>query len=615
MNGVEKIINILINAYAVSPNWGSEPGMGWNWIVNIARHCNVFVITEGEWKNEILDAVAKLPQRDNIHFYFNPLPDRVRKMCWNQGDWRFYWYYRKWQKRTLDIARGIIAEQRIDVMHQLNMIGFREPGYLWKIKDIPLVWGPVGGVANIPTAYLKGAGWKMNLFCRVKNFISDLQFRFHTRVRSAVKRSTMIAAMKEVQEATRRVYGKDIPVINETGTYPSQPERMVEIKSDTNCLNVLWVGKFDFRKRLDIALKAVAAANNFNIKLYVCGTGTDEQIDEYRDLAEVLNISIQVNWLGKVDHDMMPSLMKTADLLLFTSLSEATSTVVLEAISVNLPVLSFAACGFGPLVNDFAGKCVEFSEPHQSVADFAEQLNFFFSNRNKLSEIAARESANSHTLSWDYKGQQINKIYHSVIGKSGGVSLWIPNDCQKLFNILWVGKFDFRKQFELALRSVAKMKDKGDVCFHVVAPMTEQQRERNESLIESVGLGANVVFHGRIPNARVHELMKASDVFLFTSLSEGTPHVILEAVKNSLPIVCFDICGHGEVVDESIGIKLPTSDPERSADEFAEALDRLKDDPRLRMVLADNCRRKQQQCAWDIKVSKMIEIYERACKL
>ncbi|MCM1141792.1 MAG: glycosyltransferase family 1 protein, partial [Muribaculum sp.] len=71
----ERKLNVLVNAYAVSPNWGSEPGMGWNWIINIAKHCNVFVITEGEWKDEILEAAKKLPQKDNIHFYFNPLPD------------------------------------------------------------------------------------------------------------------------------------------------------------------------------------------------------------------------------------------------------------------------------------------------------------------------------------------------------------------------------------------------------------------------------------------------------------------------------------------------------------------------------------------------------------
>ena len=42
------MLKILINAYACSPNWGSEPGMAWNWITNIAKHCKCFVITESE---------------------------------------------------------------------------------------------------------------------------------------------------------------------------------------------------------------------------------------------------------------------------------------------------------------------------------------------------------------------------------------------------------------------------------------------------------------------------------------------------------------------------------------------------------------------------------------
>lgn len=417
----ERKLNILINAYAVSPNWGSEPGMGWNWIINIAKHCNVFVITEGEWKEDIELALEKLPQRQNIHFYYNPVSPEIRKMCWNQGDWRFYWYYARWQKKTLEIARKIIAENHIDVMHQLNMIGFREPGYLWKIKDIPLVWGPVGGIANIPTAYLKGAGWKMNLFCRVKNFISDMQFRFHPRVRAAVKRSTMIAAMKEVQAATKMAYSKDIQVINETGTYPEQTEVENSLaRNNHHELKVLWVGRFIDTKRLDIALNAVAKSNNSGITLTICGTGTEEQVNKYNALAESLGIENQVRWLGRVPHESIASLMKESDLFLFTSIVEATSTVVLEAISANLPILSFNTCGFGPIVDNFAGCTIPLTSPEKSAEDFATQLNYFYNNRDKLAEISELENSEAHTLSWDYKGQQISRIYRSVIGKSGG---------------------------------------------------------------------------------------------------------------------------------------------------------------------------------------------------
>ena len=71
------MLNVLINAYAVSPNWGSEQGMGWNWVVNLAKYCNVDVITEGEWRDEIEKAVSALPQRDNLTFHYLPVTDKV----------------------------------------------------------------------------------------------------------------------------------------------------------------------------------------------------------------------------------------------------------------------------------------------------------------------------------------------------------------------------------------------------------------------------------------------------------------------------------------------------------------------------------------------------------
>lgn len=101
------MLNILVNAYAVSPNWGSEQGMGWNWVINIAKYCHVDVITEGEWRDEIEEALLRLPQKDNLTFHYLPVSDKVRAMCWNQGDWRFYWYYERWQRRALSRAREI----------------------------------------------------------------------------------------------------------------------------------------------------------------------------------------------------------------------------------------------------------------------------------------------------------------------------------------------------------------------------------------------------------------------------------------------------------------------------------------------------------------------------
>ena len=164
------MLSILINAYACSPNMGSEPGMAWNWCVNLAQYCELHIITEGEFREKIEAVLPTLPQGKNMHFHYNPVSDEIRKMCWNQGDWRFYKYYKEWQWKTYEIAKKIIAEQHIDIVHQLNMIGFREPGYLWKIEEKPFVWGPVDAKEKFPTAYLQGADLKAKFFINLKNF-------------------------------------------------------------------------------------------------------------------------------------------------------------------------------------------------------------------------------------------------------------------------------------------------------------------------------------------------------------------------------------------------------------------------------------------------------------
>lgn len=105
------MLKILINAYACSPGMGSEPGMAWNWVSNLAKFCELYIITEGEFREKIEEVVPTLEQGKNMHFYYNPVSEEIRKMCWNQGDWRFYKYYREWQWKTYLIAKEIYSKK------------------------------------------------------------------------------------------------------------------------------------------------------------------------------------------------------------------------------------------------------------------------------------------------------------------------------------------------------------------------------------------------------------------------------------------------------------------------------------------------------------------------
>ena len=408
------MVSILINAYACSPNMGSEPGMAWNWCVNLAKHCELHIITEGEFRDRIEEILPTLPQGKNMHFYYNPVSEEVRKMCWNQGDWRFYKYYKEWQYKTYQIAKEIIRNNHINIIHQLNMIGFREPGYLWKFKSIPFVWGPIGGLKQFPTSYLKGCSLKMKVFNYLKNYINIFQLRYDKRVNNAFKRSKLlISSFPDSYYAIKKYKKLDSIIIPETGCFKGYNSDFSRF--DKFPFNIIWVGKFDFRKQLPLALKIIKNTNNSKIHLNIYGSGNDLQIKENRILSEKLNIKTQISWHGNVSNLEIAEAMKKAHLFLFTSVSEDTSTVVLEAISNGLPVMCFDTCGMGYVITDKVGKKIPLTNPLQSIKDFAEAINILERDRGLLKQMSENCKQRQEELSWDNKALQMVELYNKVL--------------------------------------------------------------------------------------------------------------------------------------------------------------------------------------------------------
>ena len=406
------MLSILINAYACSPNMGSEPGMAWNWCVNLAKYCELHIITEGEFCDKIEAVVPTLPQGGNMHFYYNPVSEEVRRMCWNQGDWRFYKHYRTWQYRTYEMTLDIMKIHHIDIVHQLNMIGFREPGYLWKIEEVPFVWGPIGGLKQFPLAYLEGAGLKMKLFNRLKNIINVLQLKYDKRVNAAFKKAdVLVSSIPDSYRAIKRYKRLESVVIPETGCFPLacvSTERF-----DNAIFHVLWVGKFDFRKLLPLALKAIAATKNERILLDVYGTGTDDQVSTAKALSVSLGIADRVIWHGNRPNHEVHKNMRSSQIFLFTSVSEDTSTVVLEAVSNQLPVVCFDVCGMATVIDETVGRKITLSSPTQSVKDFAKVLNELEADRSLLKQLSLNCRQRQEDLSWDNKVKQMLELYKS----------------------------------------------------------------------------------------------------------------------------------------------------------------------------------------------------------
>lgn len=418
------MLKIVISAYACSPDMGSEQGIGWNWCLELARHCELHIITESEYQNSIETALFTLEQSGRMHFHFLPVTEKVRRMCWNQGDWRFYIYYKRWQKRAANTARSICRQEKIDILHQLNMQGFREPGYLWQVSKetgIPFVWGPIGGLKQFPMAYAKDESWKIRYFMGLKNRLNKWELKFDRRVDKAMKQaSLLISSIPDSYRAIKEVKGLESVVMPDTGTFSDSGGQVPDsVQNQATCppdsFTIVWAGKFDFRKRLDLALKAIAKTENRQIRLKVIGSGNTKQEKEAKTLAETLDVAGQIEWMGNCPNSIVQEVMRRTDLFLFTSVNEETSTVVMEAISNSLPVLCFDCCGMSAVITDDVGIKIPLTTPEQSVDDFADTINHLYHHRELLTSMSANCKLRAEELSWERKAQQMMELYNHVV--------------------------------------------------------------------------------------------------------------------------------------------------------------------------------------------------------
>jgi len=414
VGGRSEPLSVLVSAYACGPHWGSEIGMGWNWVTHLARYCRLRIITECEFRDYILDAIGSLHLAYAPRFHFIDIGEKARRRCWNSGDWRFYVDYRRWQLAAYRAAKDLASTESFDVVHQLNMIGYREPGFLWRLRN-PFVWGPIGGHVQMPWRFLPMLGPSGMLYNTARNVVNALQMRLSRRVRLAARRAdVLIAATAEDQAALTRIHRRPCILLNEQGATVSASRVSRELYGSARPLRLVWCGTLMSSKALPIALGALAqASRKTNLELHIIGEG--HQGPRWRAQAARLSIERFCHWHGRVEHTRCLAMISRSDCMLVSSLKEAASTVVLESLSLGVPVICHDMCGFGAVVNDTCGIKVPVISPRHSVEGFASAIVFLATHPETLARLSEGALRRARELSWDQMARRMVQAYRDAI--------------------------------------------------------------------------------------------------------------------------------------------------------------------------------------------------------
>lgn len=183
---------------------------------------------------------------------------------------------------------------------------------------------------------------------------------------------------------------------------------------------------------------------------------------------------------------------------------------------------------------------------------------------------------------------------------------------QEPVKIVSVGRFVAQKDYTTALKAIFLLHTENiNFEYHIVG-WGELENEIRD-LISKLGIGSCVKIHINPPN--VADILHSSDVFLLTSLFEGTSNAVMEALDNSLPVVATCAGDNDMLVKDGInGYLCEIGD----SDSIAERLLKLCSnyDLRNQMGIAGNhrLRANYSEDAFRARYEKLIEIAENIQK-
>ena len=142
--------------------------------------------------------------------------------------------------------------------------------------------------------------------------------------------------------------------------------------------------------------------------------------------------------------------------------------------------------------------------------------------------------------------------------------------------ILQVARLDYLKDHATAIRTLERVASR-QPSVRLVLIGEGPERTGIQNLVRQRGLEPFVRFLGL--RTDVGRLLQAGDLVLLSSISEGIPLTLIEAMAAGLPVVSTNVGGVGEVVEDGrTGLLAPAGDDAA----LAEKILRLADSPELR---------------------------------
>lgn len=373
---------------------------------------NNIIVLYGKGKADIEDYLSKHTM-PNVEFVNVPYHQVAGKGLWL--DIKYNYHYRKWHYRVYLMAKDIIKKRYVDVVHYLNPIGFKEPGYCWKLKDVPYVWGPIQGVENRPIALFPALSTKGKVNAIVRRIVHNGMLWLMPRVKKALKRADAVfAATPNTVKQLKQIHHKDAIYLPENGILRMERTEPVRM---TDKLRLIWVGGIDERKALGILLHALGKVKKSNWHLDVLGDGA--LMGKCKALAADFGITQNITFHGRVDRTQVQLVFAQSHIHVISSLGEGNTTVLWEAFSKAIPTLTLDHCGMAGVVSPECGIKIPIHSYSQVIDDMASAIDNLTVHPEEVERLSCGTIECAKKFMWDNRIALYDKVYTDIMKRYG----------------------------------------------------------------------------------------------------------------------------------------------------------------------------------------------------
>jgi len=369
-------MKVLISAIACNPTQGSEGGVGWKSVAALSESHELHVLTSLANRDAIKSALHSSKRSDlSFTFFGNATPYHENRLIARGQSWL---RYLDWIKQSNQVASDLHAKHGFDLVHHVTYSSWRVPSPLWSL-GIPLVWGPIGGVAEFPLDLIGKLSMSGAAFELLRNTMNRTALRSKELRKCVRNAAAVVCSNQETFLALQRIRGGSNGMFTLSPSFFSN-EQIAFFRCDAARKNLdeplrcFAGGSMVGSKGLIFALEALRSLKLRGIPCSFLIASCGPEIPFLRRKVNKMGLQSIVRFEDRLSGESYRYALHNSHVFLLPSFRENAPGTILEAMLAGCVPIVVDASTQGDIVDKTFGFKVPVKSAHQITQDIASAL-------------------------------------------------------------------------------------------------------------------------------------------------------------------------------------------------------------------------------------------------